>query len=154
MTDQAAAVPGLPARVQRDLTAARKAQDKPATLLLGTLLSELKNRRIELRRDLTDDEAHEVLHRAVKRRREAVELYDQGGRPELAERERSEIRAIEHYLPAVVGEEELRTAVTAAIAAGATSIGAVMGAVMPRFKGRADGAQLNAIAREELSNRG
>ncbi|HET7586091.1 MAG TPA: GatB/YqeY domain-containing protein [Gemmatimonadaceae bacterium] len=144
----------LLAQIQRDLTAARKAQDKAGTLLLSTLLADLKNQRIELRRDLTDEDVREVLRRGAKRRREAVELYEQGNRPELAARERAEIAVIERYLPAQVGADELRAAVASAIAAGATSLGAVMGAVMPRYKGRVDGALLNSIAREELSKRG
>jgi uncharacterized protein len=142
------------ARVQAELNASRKAQDKSATLLLGTILSELKNRQLEVNRDLTDDDARDVIRKAIKRRRESVEMYDKAGRTELAEQERKEAAALEKYLPAAVGDDELRAAVRAAIAGGAANIGAVMGKVMPQFKGRADGARLNAIAREELSHQG
>jgi uncharacterized protein YqeY len=147
-------VSDLVSRIQSDLTAARKAQDKPATLLLGTILADLKNRRIELRRDLTDDDALDVLRRGIKRRRESVEMYEKGGRTDLVEKERAEISALETYLPASASEEDVRRAVRDAIAGGAKNIGAVMGAVMPRFKGRAEGATINAIAREELSKQG
>ena len=143
----------LLARLQADLTAARKAQDKAGTLLLGTTLAELKNRKIELLRELTDDDVREVLRRGVKRRRESVEFYEQGNRPDLADKERAEIAALEKYLPAAVSTDELRAAVQSAIASGAVNLGAVMGTVMPRFKGRADGATINAIAREELSKK-
>jgi uncharacterized protein YqeY len=143
----------LLARLQSNLNAARKAQDKAGTLLLGTTLAELKNRRIELQRELTDDDVREVLRKAVKRRREAIDLYVQGNRPDLANKERAEIAALEQYLPAAVSTDELRAAVQSAIASGASNIGAVMGSVMPRFKGRADGATINAIAREELSKK-
>ena len=138
------------ARLQGDLNAARKAQDKPATLLLGTVLADVKNRRIELRRELTDDDVGEVLRKGIKRRRESAEMYQKGGRVDLMEREQWEVARLEQYLPASVGDDEVRAAVRAAIAAGATNIGAVMGRVMPQFKGRADGATINAIAREEL----
>jgi uncharacterized protein len=144
----------LVARLQNDLNAARKAQDKPATLLLGTILADIKNRRIELRRDPTDPEVIEVLRRGIKRRRESVEMYDKGGRADLAGKERAEVEALEKYLPASVGADEIRSAVREAIAAGGASIGAVMGAVMPRFKGRAEGSMINAIVREELSAKG
>jgi uncharacterized protein YqeY len=144
----------LLARLQSDLNASRKAQDKPTTLLLGTLISEVKNRRIELKRDPTDVEVVEVLRKGIKRRRESVEMYEKGGRTDLAEKERSEAAAIEKYLPAQVGDDELRAAVIAAIAGGATAIGAVMGKVLPQFKGRAEGATINAIAREELGKQG
>ena len=138
------------ARLQGDLNAARKAQDKPATLLLGTVLSDVKNRKIELRRELTDDDVGEVLRKGIKRRRESAEMYQKAGRADLTEREQWEVARLEQYLPASVGDDEVRAAVRAAIAAGATNIGAVMGRVMPQFKGRADGATINAIAREEL----
>ncbi len=143
----------LLARLQADLRAARKAQDRAGTLLLGTTLAELNNRRIELRQDLTDDDVREVLRKAVKRRREAAELYEQGNRTDLAQNERAEIAGLEKYLPAAVSEDELRAAVQSAIAGGASNLGAVMGRVMPRFKGQADGATINAIAREELSKK-
>ena len=110
-----------------------------------------KNRRIELMRDLTDDDVRDVLRRGIKRRRESVEMYEKGGRNDLVEKERAEIAALEKYLPANVGDDEIRDAVRLAIGAGANTIGALMGAVMPRFKGRAEGATINRIAREELS---
>ncbi|MGH7647733.1 MAG: GatB/YqeY domain-containing protein [Gemmatimonadaceae bacterium] len=140
----------LIARLQSDLNASRKAQDKPGTLLLGTILADVKNRRIELMRDPTDDEVREVLRKGIKRRREAIEMYDKANRTDLATRERDEVTRLETYLPAAIADDEIRVAVRAAIASGATSIGALMGKVMPQFKGRADGSTINRIAREEL----
>ena len=137
-------------RLQSDLNAARKAQDKPLTLVLGTVISDVKNRRIELRREPTDEEIVEVLRRGIKRRRESVEMFEKGARQELADKEKQELAVLERYLPPSVDPEELRAAVLAAIAAGAANIGAVMGKVMPQFKGRVDGSAINAIAREEL----
>ena len=144
----------LLARLQGDLNAARKSQDKPLTLLLGTILADAKNRRIELRRDLTDDDVVEVLRKGIKRRRESIEMYAKGKREDLAERERTEVAVLERYLPAQASDDELRAAVAAAIREGAANVGAVMGKVMPVFKGRADGSKINAIAREELGRAG
>ena len=144
----------LHARLQGDLNASRKAQDKAGTLLLGTVLSEVKNRRIELRRDPNDDDVIDVLRKAIKRRRESIEMYDKAGRADLADKERSEAQALEKYLPPQVSDEEIRTAVRAAISSGAANIGAVMGKVLPQFKGKAEGGTINAIAREELSRQG
>ena len=144
----------LVARLQADLNASRKSQDKPATLLLGTVLSDIKNRRIELRRDPNDEEVMDVVRKGIKRRRESVEMYEKGGRTDLAAKERSEVAALEKYLPAHVDPNELRVAVKAAIEGGATTIGAVMGKVLPQFKGRAEGSTINAIAREELGKQG
>lgn len=137
-------------RLQADLNAARKAQDKARVLVLGTIFSDAKNRKIELRRDLADDEVVDVLRKGIKRRRESIEMYT-GKRDDLAAKERDEVAILEAYLPPAVSDEELRVAVRAAIAGGATQIGAVMGRVLPQFKGRAEGSTINAIAREELS---
>ena len=142
---------GLLAQLQGDLVAARKAQDKARTLLLSTILSDVKNRRIELQREPTDDDVVDVLRKGIKRRRESIDMYAKGGREDLAEKERSEVAALERYLPAQVSDDELRAAVRAAIAGGAANLGAVMGKVMPQFKGRAEGGAINAMAREELS---
>lgn len=144
----------LLARLQQDMNAARKAQDKARTLLLGTILSDVKNRRIELRRDPNDDEVLDVVRRGIKRRRESVEMYASAKRDDLAEKERAEIALLEAYQPPQVSDAELRQAVRAAIEGGAANIGAVMGAVLPRFKGRAEGSTISAIAREELGKKG
>lgn len=138
-------------RLQNDLIIARKAQNKPATLLLSTILSDVKNRRIELQRDLTDEDVREVFRRGIKRRRESVEMYDKAGRTDLRDRERDEIGVLEKYLPTSIGDDEIRGAVRAAIDGGAAHLGAVMSAVMPDLKGRADGSRINAIVREELT---
>ena len=143
----------LAARLQDELNAARKAQDKPRTLLLGTIVADVKNRRIELRRDPTDDEVVDVIRKGIKRRRESVEMYAGAGRDELAAKEREEIAMLEGFLPPAVADDELRAAVRAAIAGGAGTIGAVMGKVLPQFKGRAEGSVINAIAREELGGK-
>ena len=143
----------LRARLQDDLNASRKARKAEATLCLGTTLSEIKNREIELGRDLTDEDVVEVLRKGIKKRRESVEAYEKASRPELARKERDEVTLLEAYLPPQAGTDEIRAAVKAAIAGGAASVGAVMGKVMPQFKGKADGGVINAIAREELASK-
>jgi uncharacterized protein YqeY len=141
----------LQSRLQSDLAAARKAQDKAATLLLSTTLSEVKNRSIELKRDLTDDDVIDVIRRGIKKRREAIEMYQKASRNELAEKERAEVALLERYLPAQIGADEIRAAVRAAIAEGANNLGGVMSKVMPQLKGKAEGSTINAIVREELA---
>jgi len=140
----------LTARLQAELNAARKAQSKEQVLLLGTMLSEVKNREIELKRALTDEDVVEVFRKAIKRRKESVELYEKAGRVELAAVERREAEVLATWLPAAPSDDEVRAAVKEAIAGGAKVIGAVMGKVMPQFKGRLDGSVINRIAREEL----
>ena len=132
------------------MNAARKAQEKHWALLLSTTIAAIKNREIELRRPVTDDEVIEVLRRGIKSRRESVEQYTAAKRMDLADQEAAEIRMLEAFLPPAIDPDEIRAAVKAAIAAGAGDIGKIMGQVMPQFEGRADGKQINAIVREEL----
>lgn len=141
----------LLARLQGDLNAARKAQDKAQVTLLGTIISNARNREIELKRSLTDDDVIDTLRKGIKTRRESIEMYDKGGRADLAAVERGEVELLGKYLPAAVSDDEIRAAVQAAIAGGANNIGAVMGKVMGQFKGRAEGGTINAIVRAELA---
>jgi len=133
------------------LTAARKSKNKDRTQLLGTVLAALKNRELEQKRAPTDDDVLEVLQKGVKTRRESIEQYVKGAREDLAEQERAEILIIEEFLPPAADPEDIRAAVRAAIADGASDIGKVMGRVVPQFKGRADGKVIQQIVRTELS---
>ena len=95
-----------------------------------------------------------MLRKAIKRRRESAEMFVKGARADLAAIEQAENSALERYLPAAPSDDEVRAAVRAAIGAGAKNVGALMGKVMPQFKGRVDGGVINAIAREELARAG
>ena len=145
--------PSLVDRLRAEMTEARKQRDQARTLLLSTIISDAKNRELELNHPLSDDETVEVLRRGVKKRRESVEAYEKVGRTDVAATEAAEIKILEAYLPAAVPPDEIRAAVREAIAGGGTDIGKVMGAVMPRFKGRVDGKLVNQIVREELSTK-
>ncbi len=145
------AASSLADRLRAAMNEARKQRDQARTLLLSTILSDIKNREIELKHAPSDDETAEVLRRGIKKRREAVEVYERVGRTEAAATETAEIKALEAFLPAAVPPEEIRAAVREAIAGGAKDMGKVMGAVMPQFKGRADGKLVNQIVREELA---
>ena len=138
-------------RLRAAMNEARKQRDQARTLLLSTILSDLKNRELELNHPPSDEETAEVLRRGIKKRRESVEVYEKVGRTAAAATERAEVTALEQFLPASIPPEEIRAAVQEAIAAGAKDMGKVMGAVMPKFKGRADGKLVNQIVREELA---
>jgi len=140
----------LASSLRAALNAARKAQHKDRTLVLGTIIANLKNREIELRRPASDDEVADVLRKGIKIRREAVEQYTAGGRQDLADTESAQIKVLEEFLPPAVDPEEIRAAVRNAIGGGAKDIGKVMSQVLPKYKGRADGKLINQIAREEL----
>ena len=141
----------LPDRLRAALIEARKQRDAARTLFLSTILADLKNRELELNHDASDDEAADVVRKGIKKRREAVEAYTNAGRPDAAEREAAEVRALEVFLPAAIPADTIRTVVREAIAGGAKDMGQVMGKVMPAFKGRADGKLVNQIVREELA---
>lgn len=143
----------LLARLQADQASARREQQKDRIMLLGMVIAETRNREIEQRRAVTDDDVLDVIRKGIKKRRESVELYARAGRSELLEKEQQEIGWLEAYLPPQVDPAEIRAAVEAAIAGGAANIGAVMARVMPSFKGRVDGSVINAMAREALAGR-
>ena len=137
-------------RLRADLNAARKERDRLRTTVLTTLLSEVRNREIELGHPATDDEVQAVIVSAIKRRREAAEQMRSGGREELAAKEEEEAKILQDYLPEQLSEDEVRAMVREAIAGGANDLGAVMKVLMPRTRGRFEGRELSRLAREEL----
>ncbi len=141
----------LKEQIRGDLNTARRERDKLRTTVLTTLLSDVRNREIEVGHELTDEEVLPVLNSGIKRRREAAEQMRSGGREELAAKEDEEARIIAVYLPPQLGEDEVRALVRKAIAAGAPDLGSVMRAVMPVVKGKFDGKELNRVVREELA---
>ena len=138
-------------RLREDLNAARRQRDRDRTRLLSTVLADIRNKEIDVRHELDDDEVIEVLTRCVKQRNEAAEQM--ASRPERAENERAEAEILKGYMPAQLEEEEIRELIARAIEAGADNIGAVMGSVVPLTKGRAEGREVNRIARKELEIR-
>ena len=140
----------ITARLRADQIVARKAADKDRTLVLGTVLASLKNREIALGHEPSDAEAIDVLRKQIKQRLDSVEQYRAGKREDLAVREEFEIGVLKHYLPAEADPEAIRAAARDAVAAGATDLGKLMGILMGRFKGTADGKLINQIAREAL----
>ena len=132
------------------MTTAMKAREPDRVGALRLLLSELQ----KAEKEGSDDELA-VLRRERKRRLEAAAQFRDGQRPELAEREESEARLIEHYLPAELDDSELDALINDAIAetspAGPHDMGKVMKAVMAKAGGRADGKRASARVREALS---
>jgi uncharacterized protein YqeY len=131
-----------------------KAGQKTRLAALRMLSASVKNREVELRHELSEDELREVASREVKRRTEAIEAYDAAGREDLARREREERDVLQAYMPEQLSEDQVNALIDEAIAAtGASSpreMGKVMGFVMGRAKGRVDGAAIQARVRERL----
>lgn len=134
-----------------DLNDARRAGDRFSRSVLSMVLSDIRNHEIEIGHEADDAEVRRVLTRAVKQREEAAEKMREGGREELAEKEEREAELLSEYLPPPLDEDEVREMVREEIASGADSIGPVMGALMPRIRGRFDGKEANRIVREELA---
>jgi uncharacterized protein YqeY len=147
----------LAEQIQTDLKAAMKARDKDAVAALRMVLARIKETQVSAGHgdEVTDDEVQTLIRREAKRRTEAADAFAAAGRDELAAKEEAERVILQRYLPQQMSDAELATVIDETIAAtGASSagdFGRVMGAVMSKVSGRADGARVNAMVRERLS---
>jgi uncharacterized protein YqeY len=150
-------MPELKDRLQADLTAAMKSRDELRASTLRMLLTAVRTEEVagKQARSLDDADVVTVLTREAKKRREAAEAFDSGGRPDRAERERAEGDVIAEYLPAQLDDDELSGLVAAAIAetgaSGQAAMGQVMKALTPRTAGRAEGGRVAAEVRRQLA---
>jgi uncharacterized protein YqeY len=141
------------------LITAMKGGDKPRTAAIRLIQSAIKNRDIELRTGTApaDDDVlvTEVLQKMVKQRRESIQLYEQGGRQELADQEKAEMAVIERFLPTQMSEDAAKAAIDAIVAeTGAASVkdmGRVMAAVKERLTGQVDMSKASALVKARLS---
>ena len=140
--------------IKTDMYSAMKSGDKEKAGTLRTLLAKLKDRQINTRQELTDNESINVIKTLVKQRKEAAKMYDDAKRPKLAEKEKIELKILETYLPKMMTEQETRTLIQNVInetgAEGISDIGKVMPIVMQRGEGKVDGKNANIILRELL----
>ena len=149
-------------KVQADIVVAMKAKEEHRLTTLRMVKSALKNKEIDKREKLTDAEESQILTTLIKQRKESVESFTKGGRPELAAQEQAEIAMIEGYLPQAAGEDVIRGVVQGAIARmaeggtkpGPRDMGAVMKVVQQRILSdglRADGKLVSEIVKAELA---
>jgi uncharacterized protein YqeY len=145
-------------RLESDMVKAAKARDSERLGAIRFVRSQTKNRQIELKRELKDEDVVEVLSRIAKQHRESIEQFQEGGRDELVKHERRQLSVIEEYLPAQLGEQELLEILSGVIeetgAAGPRDIGTVMKTIMPRVKGLADGKIVKALVQSRLTGGG
>jgi uncharacterized protein YqeY len=145
--------------IKAALVNAMKSGDKQGTAAIRLIQAAIKNRDIELRTasQTPDDNVivTEVLQKMIKQRRESIELYDKGGRPELADAERGEVAVIERFLPQQMSEEEARAAIQAIVAElGASSVkdmGRVMAALKERHAGQIDMSKASGLVKDALA---
>lgn|SRR3989338_3434868 len=145
-------------QLDSDLNQSLKEKNELVVLTLRQIKTALTNAEIVKKREkLTTDEVIKILRLEVKRRKEAAELYQKGGRPELAEKENKEIEIVNKYLPAELSEEIIKQKVGEAIkktnAASLADMGKVIGLVMKELGASADGAVVSRLAKEELLNK-
>jgi len=142
-------------KLQSDLILALKAGESLRVSVLRMLLSEINYKKIAVQRDLTDTDIVDVIQKEVKKRREAIESYNQAGRTEQANTEKQEMEILQAYLPKQMNEKDLRIEIEKEInkldEATKSNFGQVMKVVLPLFKGKADGALVAAIVREYVS---
>jgi len=149
----------LKQQIIADLTASMKAQDSARTSTLRMVKAGVVNREIEKGGELDEDEMAKLLRSMVKQRRDSVEQFEKGGRPELVAKEQAEISVIEAYLPQAASQDEIEQAVAAAVAeTGAASMkdmGKVMKAVQAALAGKnADGRAVSEAVKAKLSAAG
>lgn len=147
----------LEKQIQADVIAAMKAGNKFEVATLRTLSAQVKDERIKLRpdRELVDEDVIRVLVTAAKRRKEAIELYLQGGRDDLGEKEQNELILIQKYLPEQLPEEKIIEIIDQVInkvqASSMSDLGKVMGPLMGQLKGKADGKLAQNLVRQRLT---
>lgn len=141
-------------RLTDDMKTALRTGDKTRLSTIRLLRAQIKDREIERGRPLSDGDVLEVLTRAVKMRKEAIELYRQGGRTDLLSKEEAELRIIQSYMPEPLSRDELLALINEAIqqtgAQGPRDMGRVMGQIMPMVQGRAEGREVSQLVRERL----
>jgi uncharacterized protein YqeY len=148
--------------VDQDMIAAMKVRDAERLVTIRMMKSAFKNKEIEKREPLTDAEAYQVLTTMIKQRRDSIEQFTKGNRPELAAKEAAEIALIEEYMPKAAGEEEIARLVqltvddfaVSGVQPGPKDMGMVMKAVQERIKGagvRADGKVVSEAVKARLA---
>jgi uncharacterized protein len=143
----------LKEQIDNDLKQSMRDKDQGTLDTLRMLKSRIKNEEITKGSELDDDSLVAVISSEVKRRRDSVQAYTDGNRPELAEKEQSEIAILQKYLPEQLSEEDVSRVIDEALkdqTFTAVDFGKAMGVVMPRLKGKADGALISKLLKEKL----
>jgi uncharacterized protein YqeY len=146
-------------KLNEDYKEAVRNKDEIKRNTINLLLSALKYRQIELRasgKELTDEEIIGVISKEIKKRKEAIELYEKGNRQDLAEKEKRELEILESYMPKQLSEEELLKIIDETIkSVGSSSpsdVGKVMKELMPKVKGKADGSLVKSLVEKRLAS--
>ncbi len=143
-------------QLQTDMITAMKNRDKDTLAVVRMLKASVQNAQIEAGHDLTPDEEVAVMSREYKQRKESLEEFQKAGRQDLIDKTNNELKVVEKYMPKQLSVDDVKKIVTETVqqvgAASMKDFGKVMGAVMPKVKGQADGKLVNQTVKETLSN--
>lgn len=145
----------LLSRLNDDIKTAMKSKDKDVLSVLRMMKASIQNEEIKSGTSLTPDDELTVLSREMKQRKDSLEEFSKADRMDLVEKIEREILIVSKYMPEQLSDDELKSLIQEAVnATGASSMkdfGKVMGAIMPKTKGKADGQKVNAFVKEQLS---
>ena len=146
----------LKQQIQDDMKSAMKSGDKPRLATIRLIMAAIKQREVDERIELNDEQVLAVLDKMVKQRRDSITQYEQASREDLADKEKAEVEVIQTYLPEALGEDEIAAMITDAIAStgasGMADMGKVMGQLKPKVQGRADMGAVSALVKKHLSS--
>ena len=141
-------------QINDDLKAAMRGGDAARRDTIRLLLAALKQREVDERKVLTDADVLGIIEKMIKQRRDSIAQFEQGGRQDLADKEKQELALLQAYMPQALGENEIAAAVTAAIAetgaAGPADMGKVMAVLKPKLAGRADMSKVSVAVKAQL----
>ncbi|MBS1215392.1 MAG: yqey-like family protein [Proteobacteria bacterium] len=147
----------LKTQLNQDMIAARKAREEVRKAAVESVLVAVKQREVDDRKELSDAEILSIIEKLLKQRRESVASYEQGGRADLAEREKAEAAVLSTYLPQQLSDAEVEAEVTQAIAAagaaGPQDMGKVMAGLKAKLAGRADMGKVSAAVKAKLAGK-
>ena len=142
-------------QINDDLKAAMRGGDVARRDTIRLLLAALKQREVDERKVLTDADVLAIIEKMLKQRRDSISQFEQGGRQDLADKEKQELALLQAYMPQALGDDEIAAAVTAAVAAAGAASPADMGKVMallkPQLAGRADMSKVSAAVKAQLT---
>lgn len=145
----------LLSRIEQDYITAYKAKDALRLSVLRLVKAALKNLAVDKRRDVTEEEAVDVLLKQAKQRQDSIAQFEAGNRQDLADKEKAELDLIREYLPTFLEGDALAAVVDAAIkkvgAAGPADMGKVIGAIMAEHKGKVDGKAVSDMVKAKLA---
>jgi len=142
-------------RITEDMKAAMRARDSERLTTIRMLLAACKQREVDERIELTDNDVIGLVDKLIKQRKDTITAFTQGGRTDLADKESAEVRVLEAYLPQRLGADEIAAAVAAIVASlgasGPGDMGRVMAAAKAQLAGKAEMAQVSAAVKQALS---